>query len=74
MTLDERVARLEERANHIMAAVDRIELQLQRIDEKIERLQANHAYLRGKMNGKTVVGISTAIVGLWEILKRILGV
>lgn len=74
MTLDERIAKLEERTNYIVQHVQRIESKIDVLDSKIESLQMNSAYLKGKMSNKHVAGVSALIIAFWEIIRRIFGI
>jgi hypothetical protein len=74
MTLDERVAKLEERTEHLLRYAERIEHKIDVLDGKVEKLQANNAYVKASLNvtRKQAVEISIFVVAFWEIVKRVL--
>lgn len=76
MTLDERVARLEERTELIMNSLREIQCSLEKLDSRLDKLGENMMYVKAKtgVDAKTSVGISSLVVAFWEILKRIAGI
>lgn len=76
MTLDERVAKLEERSERILESLQRVQGRLDSMDERLDKLVANHSFLRGRVgiNAKASAGLATSILAVWEVVKRVLGV
>ncbi|MCS7137358.1 MAG: hypothetical protein NZ941_03200 [Candidatus Caldarchaeum sp.] len=73
MTLEERMARLEERIEHVVKVVDRI-------DTKLETFQLDYTQFktevktRNHVSYKRLATFVAMFVAVWEAIKRVFGI